>query len=66
MTAKRKLTTILSADVFGYSRLMSDDEHATLETLTKRRQLIRDRVQAHGGRVVDAPGDALLAEFQAR
>ncbi len=34
MAARRKLTTILSADVFGYSRLMADVDRATLETLT--------------------------------
>jgi class 3 adenylate cyclase len=60
----RKLTVIMSADVAGYSRLMSDDEHATLETLTGYRKIIRERIAAHDGRVVDSPGDALLAEFQ--
>jgi len=60
----RKLTAIMSADVAGYSRLMSDDEHATLETLTSCRKIVRERTVAHGGRVVDSPGDALLAEFQ--
>jgi class 3 adenylate cyclase len=60
----RKLTVIMSADVAGYSRLMSDDERATLETLTGYRRIIRDRIAAHSGRVVDSPGDALLAEFQ--
>jgi adenylate cyclase len=43
---------------------MSDDERATLETLTGYRRIIRDRIAAHGGRVVDSPGDALLAEFR--
>jgi adenylate cyclase len=60
----RKLTVIMSADVAGYSRLMSDDEGATLETLVGCRKIIRERVAARGGRVVDSPGDALLAEFQ--
>ena len=59
---KRKLAAILSADVVGYSRLMGDDDRATLETLTTYRQITRDRVNDHGGRVVDSPGDALLAE----
>lgn len=63
MNSHRKLTAILSADVAGYSRLMSDNERATLDTLTAYRQVIRERVERHGGRVVDAPGDALLAEF---
>jgi class 3 adenylate cyclase len=60
----RKLTVIMSADVAGYSRLMSDDERWTLETLTGHRKIIREHIAAHGGRVVDSPGDALLAEFQ--
>ncbi len=60
----RKLTAIMSADVAGYSRLMSDDERTTLETLTSYRKIVRERIATHGGRVVDAPGDALLAEFQ--
>src|SRR5438046_4548379 len=63
MTSHRKLAAILSADVAGYSRLMADDERATVETLNSYRQLIRERVTRHEGRVVDSPGDALLAEF---
>jgi TolB-like protein/class 3 adenylate cyclase len=63
MTSKRKLTTILSADVFEYSRLMAEDDRATLETLKTYRDVIRAHVAARNGRVVDAPGDALLAEF---
>ena len=42
---------------------MANDERATLETLTAYRKIFRDRVAAHEGRVVDSPGDALLAEF---
>ncbi len=61
--AKRKLAAILSADVFGYSRLMGDDEAATVETLTKYRRVFRDHIARHDGRLVDAPGDNLLAEF---
>jgi len=60
---KRKLTAILSADVEGYSRLMDDDEEATVRTLTSYRNAITDLVQQFRGRVVDAPGDNLLAEF---
>ena len=61
---KRKLTAILSADVAGYSRLMGDDEVATVSTLKTNRNLITDKVQAFNGRVVDSPGDNLLAEFR--
>ena len=60
---KRKLAAILSADVEGYSRLMGDDEEATVRTLTSYRTAITDLVQQFRGRVVDTPGDNLLAEF---
>ena len=59
----RKLTAILSADVEGYSRLMEDDEGATVRTLTSYRTAISDIVQHFRGRVVDSPGDNILAEF---
>src|SRR5207247_5183428 len=59
----RKLAAILSADVQGYSRLMGDDEVATVRTLTAYRAVMATHIQAHRGRVVDAPGDNLLAEF---
>jgi adenylate cyclase len=60
---KRKLTAILSADVEGYSRLMGDDEESTIRTLTNYRSAMTSLIQQHRGRVVDAPGDNLLAEF---
>ncbi len=60
---KRKLTAILSADVEGYSRLMGEDEDATIRTLTTYRELMSTLIQKHRGRVVDSPGDNLLAEF---
>src|SRR5262245_37637353 len=59
----RKLAAILSADVEGYSRLMGDDEVATVRTITAYRETIASAVARHGGRVVDAPGDNVLAEF---
>src|SRR5262245_3427218 len=61
--SRRKLTAILSADAVGYSRLMAADEAATVETLKAYRAIIVRLVARHGGRVVNAPGDALLAEF---
>jgi adenylate cyclase len=61
---KRKLTAILSADVKGYSRLMGADEEGTLHTLTTYREVMTSLIQQHNGRVVNAPGDALLAEFE--
>jgi len=60
---KRKLCAILSADVQGYSRLMGEDEDATIRTLTTYRALMSTIIQKHRGRVVDSPGDNLLAEF---
>ena len=60
---ERKLTAILSADVAGYSRLMGDDEAATVETLTTYRKVFAECIDRHRGRVVNAPGDAILAEF---
>jgi len=60
---KRKLTAILSADVAGYSLLMDDNEEATVRTLTTYRHAIEDLVQQYRGRVVDSPGDNILAEF---
>jgi adenylate cyclase len=59
----RKLAAILSTDVKGYSRLMGDDEMATVETITRYRRFIHEFVESHNGRVVDSPGDNLLAEF---
>lgn len=61
---KRKLTAILSADVKGYSRLMGADEEGTLQTLTAYREAMAELILGHRGRVVNAPGDALLAEFE--
>jgi len=60
---KRKLTAILSADVKGYSRLMGDDEVGTIRILHTYRGVISDMIQKKGGRVVDSPGDNVLAEF---
>src|SRR5512139_1846244 len=59
----RKLTAILSADVKGYSRLMSEDEVGTIHTLNAYKEVMAGLIQHHHGRVVDAIGDNLLAEF---
>jgi adenylate cyclase len=61
--AKRKLSAILAADVKGYSRLMGEDELATIETLKKYRDIMGTLVGRFQGRVVDSPGDNVLAEF---
>jgi adenylate cyclase len=60
---KRRLRAILSADAKDYSRLMADDDISTIRTLQACRDLMGDHVGRHGGRVVDSPGDNMLAEF---
>jgi class 3 adenylate cyclase len=60
---KRKLAAIFSADVKGYARLMQDDEAETVATITTYRDLMSALILQHHGRVVDSPGDNLLAEF---
>jgi TolB-like protein/class 3 adenylate cyclase len=60
---KRRLTAIMSADVEGYSRLMRDDEVATIQTITTYRRALANLIQQYRGRVVDSPGDNILAEF---
>src|SRR6202171_4790077 len=60
---ERKLAAILCADVHGYSRLMGEDEEATLRTLTSHRKLIDSQIEQHHGRFVNSAGDSVLAEF---
>jgi adenylate cyclase len=60
---KRRLTTVLCADVYGYSRLMGADEAATLATLRRHRTAIAGLVERHDGRIVNTWGDAVIAEF---
>jgi len=60
---KRKLAAILSADVEGYSRLIGEDEVGTIQTLAEYKEAMTSFIKQHSGRVVDAPGDNLLAEF---
>jgi adenylate cyclase len=61
--AKRKLAAIFSADVKGYSRLMADDEEVTVRTINAYREVMTSLIKEHRGRVVDAKGDNVLAEF---
>jgi adenylate cyclase len=60
---KRKLTAILSADAVGYSRLMAEDEASTVKTMASYREIMSSLITQHRGRVVDSPGDNVLAEF---
>jgi len=59
----RKLTAILSADAKGYSRLMGEDELSTVQLLKEYREIMAQLILKDRGRVVDSPGDNLLAEF---
>lgn len=63
MRVERKRAAILSADAKGYSRLMGEDEIGTVRTLIAYRAVMREAIARHRGRVVDSPGDNLLAEF---
>ena len=60
---KRRLTTVLCADVHGYSRLMEADEAGTMATLRRYRTAISGLVERHDGRIVNTWGDAVIAEF---
>jgi adenylate cyclase len=60
---ERKLATILSADVAEYSRLMNEDEEATLRTFRGHKQVFESLVAMHRGRIFNTAGDAILAEF---
>ena len=62
-TANRKLTTVFSADVHGYSRLMEADEEGTFATLKVYRDAMGRLIASHGGRVVNTWGDGVIAEF---
>ena len=60
---QRRLLAIFSADVVGYSRLMSDDEAATVKSIKRCRKMFAKRIHNYDGEVVDARGDNLLAKF---
>jgi adenylate cyclase len=60
---ERRLSAVLCADVVGYSRLMQDDDNATLRALTECRGVFSTQIEKNGGRIVNAPGDSVLAEF---
>jgi adenylate cyclase len=60
---RRKLAAVLSASAEEYGRIMGEDEAGTLQTLKGHRQVMCSLVEKHQGRVVDARGDNLLAEF---
>jgi class 3 adenylate cyclase/pimeloyl-ACP methyl ester carboxylesterase len=60
---KRRLAAILAADIAGYSRLMGEDEGATVRDLKGHQAVILPMVGRYGGRIIDTAGDGILAEF---
>ena len=60
---KRRLAAILAADIAGYSRLMGEDEPATVRDLKGHQAVILPLVGRYGGRIIDTAGDGILAEF---
>ena len=61
---ERRLAAILVADIAGYSRLMAEDEAATVTALKGHQAVVLPLVEAHGGRIQDTAGDGILAEFR--
>src|SRR5829696_9849153 len=61
--AERRLAAIFAADVAGYSRLISQDEAATLRALVAAREVMDGLIRDHGGRIANTAGDSVLAEF---
>ena len=61
---QRRLATILAADVFGYSRLVAENEEHTLRTLKAYRGIIDRLISGHEGRIFNTAGDSVLAQFQ--
>lgn len=59
----RRLLTVLVVDAVGYCRLMYDDECTTVSNLIDRKALMIREIHTHGGRVVDSPGDNIMATF---
>ena len=62
---EKKLTTVLCSDVIGFSRMMGEDEHLTLQKLDKCRSIIDPAIKNYNGRIFNTAGDAVLAEFPA-
>jgi class 3 adenylate cyclase len=60
---ERRLATILMADVFGYSRMMGEDEERTVRTFRGHRAVFDELLKVHRGRIFNTAGDAILAEF---
>ena len=63
-SVKQRLAAILAADATGFSRLMQNDEHATMAALDAARSVFRTQIEAHQGRVMDMAGDSVFAVFE--
>jgi class 3 adenylate cyclase len=63
VSMKRRLAAILAADIAGYSRLMGEDEAATVRDLKGHQAAVLPLVGRYGGRIIDTAGDGILAEF---
>src|SRR5713101_8870438 len=61
---ERRLAAILVADIVGYSRLMAEDDAATVAALKGHQAVVLPMVEAYGGRIQDTAGDGILAEFR--
>ena len=61
---RHRLAALLAADAAGYSRLMANDQEATVAALDDARAVFHEHVKSHGGRVVDTAGDSVLAAFE--
>ena len=63
-SVRQKVAAILAADAVGYTRLMADDETATIDALDAARAVFVEHVEANQGRIVDTAGDSVLAVFE--
>ena len=63
LSIQRRLAAILAADIAGYSRLMHEDEAATVQDLKAHQRVILPLIGRHGGRIIDTAGDGIMAEF---
>ncbi|MDP6954140.1 MAG: adenylate/guanylate cyclase domain-containing protein, partial [Alphaproteobacteria bacterium] len=63
-SVRQRVAAILAADAVGYTRLMADDEQATIDALDAARAVFVENIEANQGRVVDTAGDSVLAVFE--
>jgi class 3 adenylate cyclase len=63
LSIQRRLAAILAADIAGYSRLMHEDEAATVQDLKAHQSVSLPLIGRHGGRIIDTAGDGIMAEF---